>query len=87
MLVGSSLSVTFDINNTGNSPLTVSGIDTGHAVFTASPTSGTVAAGASMTVTVTFTPSGAGNFFGAMVVSSDATSVVKNAETLSGIGQ
>ena len=74
VLVGSSLSVTFDINNTGNSPLTVSGIDTGHAVFTASPTSGTVAAGASMTVTVTFTPTAVGQFHGAFVVTSNATS-------------
>jgi len=87
VLVGSSLSVTFNINNTGNRTLAVSGIDAGNSVFTASPTSGTVAAGASMTVTVTFTPSGAGNFFGAMVVSSDATSLVRNAETLSGIGR
>jgi hypothetical protein len=84
--IGSSLSRTFNINNTGTGTLTVSGMITGNAVFTASPTSGTVAAGGSMPFTVTFTPTHVGQFHGAFVVTSDATSGTNEA-ALNGIGQ
>jgi len=84
--IGSSQSTTFNITNTGNSTLTVTDIDPGHPVFTVSPTSGTVAAGASMAVTATYTPAAAGNSFSVMLITSDATSVLRDVITLSGIG-
>ena len=71
--VGTSASTTLTISNTGNSTMTWSGLSTGNAVFTASATSGTVAAGGSVTVTLTFTPATATNYSSTLTVTSDAT--------------
>ena len=89
--VGESQSEVFTITNTGNSTLTVSGISfsstypNGNTVFTASPTSGTVAPGGSLAVTVTFRPVTAINIWTTMTVASDATSG-NGSVLLSGIG-
>ena len=83
--VGTSATRTLTINNSGNSTLTVSGINTGNGVFTVSQTSGTVAAGGSGTVTLTFTPSAATSYSSTLTVISDATSGT-NTSTVSGTG-
>jgi hypothetical protein len=71
--VGSTANATMTVSNTGNSPLTVSGINY-PAGFTGNWASGTIAAGGSQDVTVTFTPSAAQPYSGTITVSSDATS-------------
>jgi len=70
--VGSSLESSFTIYNTGNSTMTVSGI-TYPTGFSGS-WSGTIAAGGSQVVTVTFTPTSATSYSGNLTVNSDATS-------------
>ena len=80
-----SATTTLTISNSGNSTLTWSGLSTGDGVFTASATSGTVAAGGSTSVTLTFTPAAATSYGSTLTVTSDATSGT-NTTTLSGTG-
>lgn len=68
--VGESVTRTLTISNPGNAPFTVSSITMPDG-FTAS-FSGTIEPGASMTVTVTFTPSIPAVFRGKLIVNSDA---------------
>jgi len=70
--VGATGQKSFTIQNTGNSALTVSSISypTG---FTGNWNSGTVAAGGSQAVTVTFAPTAAQSYTGSVTVSSDKT--------------
>ncbi len=71
--VGSSAQATLTIASTGNSTLTVSGI--GYpAGFSGNWSSGTIPAGSSQPVTVTFAPTVAAGYGGNIAVSSDATS-------------
>lgn len=75
--VGASQDATVTISNSGNSTLTVTGLNatsnfTLHSA--ASWTSGTIAAGASQTVTITFRPTSAGSFNGTLTVNADHTS-------------
>jgi hypothetical protein len=75
--VGSSRSASFTISNTGNSTLTITGIGANTNFVTQSSlswTSGTIAAGGSQTVTITFTPTATGNFNGTVTVTGDQTS-------------
>ncbi|MDA1095371.1 MAG: M4 family metallopeptidase [Acidobacteria bacterium] len=83
--VGTSVTTVLTISNSGNSTLTWSGLTTGNGVFTASATSGTVAAGGSATVTLTFTPTAATSYSSTLTVTSDATSGTTTS-TLSGTG-
>jgi hypothetical protein len=69
-----SINRTLTIANTGNSTLTVTRIDIGDSHYSASPTSGTVAAGAELTVTVTFGPSERKEHPATLTVTSDKTS-------------
>ena len=71
--VGTSATETLTISNSGNSTLTWSIPSTGNGVFTGSPTSGTVAAGGSTSVTITFTPTEAIGYSVTLEVTSDAT--------------
>ena len=71
--VGTSATATLTISNSGNSTLTWSIPSTGNGVFTGSPTSGTVAAGGSTSVTITFTPTEAIGYSVTLEVTSDAT--------------
>jgi len=64
---------TMTISNSGNSTLTVSGI-TCPSGFSGNWTSGTIAAGASKSVTVTFSPTAATSYNGTLTVDSDFTS-------------
>lgn len=75
--VGSSRDATMTISNTGNSVLTVSGLSVSGGIgsaMTATWTSGTIAAGASQTVTLRFQPTAAGAFSGTLTINADQTS-------------
>ena len=75
--VGSSRDLSYTITNTGNAVLTVTGttISGGLASQTLfSWTSGSIAAGASQTVTVRFQPTSAGSYNGTITMNGDQTS-------------
>ncbi len=80
---GSSAQSTLTISNEGNSTLTVSNIR--YPTGFSGNWSGTIAAGGSQQVTVTFSPTVATNYSGTVIVSSDATSGT-NTIPISGIG-
>jgi hypothetical protein len=69
---------TFTIRNSGNTTLTISSMSpvggTGTAGYTATPTSGTIAPGASQTVTMRFSPTIAQVYSNVLTVASDRTS-------------
>jgi formylglycine-generating enzyme required for sulfatase activity len=82
--VGQSATRTLTIHNTGNATLTVSGIS--YPVgFSGNWSSGTIAAGGSRTVTVTFAPTATQSYSGNVTVYSDATSGT-NTRAVSGTG-
>lgn len=64
---------TFTIKNTGNAILTISSLTLPNG-YTASYNSGTLAADASVNVTVTFAPTTAGTFNGTLTINSNANS-------------
>ena len=72
--VGSNATATLSITNSGTAPLTWTGLDTGASVVSSSAVSGTVAAGASMTITLTFTPTVATTYSGVLTVTGNQTS-------------
>ena len=84
--VGTSATATLTISNSGNSTLTWSIPSTGNGVFTGSPTSGTVAAGGSTSVTITFTPTAVIGYSVTLTVTSDATTSLLNLIQLTGRG-
>ena len=71
-VVGTTQTATLTISNSGNSTLTVTGM-TGPRGFSASWTSGPIAAGGSQLVTIGFTPTSAGNHGGTITVNADHT--------------
>lgn len=71
--VGNNVTRTFTISNTGNSTLTVSSIGLPAGGYTADWSSGTIAAGASRTITVTFAPSTNGAQDGTININSNKT--------------
>lgn len=71
--VGGSLRRTLTLFNDGNAPLLVSGISLPQG-FSASWTSGTIAAGGSQAVDVTFSPAAASVYSGVLTVASNKTS-------------
>ena len=81
--VGASAQSTLNIANTGNSTLTVSSIS--YPSGFSGSWSGTIAAGSSQNVTVTFSPSAATSYGGTVTVNSDKTSGV-NTIAASGTG-
>lgn len=83
--IGSAATASLTISNSGNAPLSVSAIvvPTG---FSTSWTSGSVPAGASQAVTVTFRPTSATDYGGVLTVSGDQTSGL-NTISLSGVGK
>ena len=83
--VGSTKQLTFNISNTGNSALTVSSI-TYPAGFTGNWSSGTIPAGGSQSVIITFAPTAAQSYSGTVTVNSDKTSGT-NTIAISGTGQ
>ena len=87
--LGNSPTRTFTIANSGNAVLTFTGMNavggTGNAGFTASPTSGTVAPGSSVAVTVRFTPTLAQSYSNVLTVAADHTSG-NNTINVSGTG-
>jgi len=84
VLVGSSKTGTLTIQNTGTSALTVSNIAYPSAVFSGS-WNGTIAAGASTNLLVTFNPAAATSYSGNITVNSSATSGT-NTIAVSGTG-
>lgn len=86
--VGQSRDATFTIANTGNTALAVSGMTVSGGLSThivASWTSGSIAAGASQTVTVRFQPTAGGAFSGTVTINGDQTSG-SNTLPISGTG-
>jgi len=72
------------ITNLGNATLTVTGM-TGPSGYAASWTTGTIAAGASQLVTITFSPIAAQNYNGTLIVNGDQTGGT-NTIAISGTG-
>ena len=70
--VGSPRTRTFTLTNTGGGTLSVSNITSSNAAFSASPTTASLAAGASTAVTVTFAPTALGSQSGTLTVVSNA---------------
>ena len=87
VVIGNSPQRTLTIQNTGNRPLQVYGISYTDPAFSGA-WSGTIAAGSSQNVTVTFTPSAAASYSETILVASDATSGTGNIScTGNGIAQ
>lgn len=87
--VGKTLQKTVSISNPGNEPLAISGITVDGAdaaLFTVTPTSGTVAAGQSLTLTVTFAPTSAGSKSASLSVAHNAAAGPSRV-ALSGFGK
>ncbi len=73
--VGSSGTQTLTVSNTGDATLNITGITVGEtdaSQFTVSPTTATVSAGGSQTVTVTFAPTSAGTKSASLSIAHDA---------------
>ena len=71
--VGASSTRAFTVSNTGTAALSVGSITSSSAMFTVSPVSLTLAAGAAGTLTVTFTPTAAGNQTGSLSIAHNAS--------------
>lgn len=82
--VGSSNQLTLTITNLGNWLLTITNVTYPNG-FSGDFTNGTILAGATTNITVTFTPTVVGNYSGAIVFGSDQTSGA-NGATASGVG-
>jgi hypothetical protein len=82
--VGTTATATMTISNSGNANLTVTGI-TYPSGFSGNWASGTIAAGGSQNVTVTFAPTSATSYSGTLTVNGDQTSGTSTA-TVSGTG-
>lgn len=88
VLVGAKASATLTITNNGTAPLTITSLSVGtsiNAAYAASFTSGTIAAGASQAVNVTFAPIAAQDYGGTLTVNGDQTSGT-NTTPISGVG-
>lgn len=76
--IGSSADRTFTVNNSGNATLTFTSLScaggTGTAGYTATPTTGTIAAGSTITINVHFAPTTAGFLSCVLSVVGDQTS-------------
>ena len=72
--IGSSATATLTITNSGNTPLTWTGLETGASVVSANASNGVVVAGGSITVTLTFTPTAPAAYSGAITVTGNQTS-------------
>lgn len=87
--VGTPVTATITITNTGTAPLTITGITTTPAsgAFSVSPSTGTtVAPGATLVLTVTFTPTAAGAATGTLTITSNAQNLPSAAISLNATG-
>ena len=89
LTVGQSATANLTISNSGNATLTVSGITVpsvgGVVPYSASFTSGSIAAGGSQPVTIRFAPTAAASYNGTLIVNGDQTSGT-NTINISGTG-
>jgi P pilus assembly chaperone PapD len=69
--VGSSKTVTLVIKNTGTDDINIQNIYSSIPEVTVNPTSGSLKGGESLVVTVTFTPTARGNYYGELVIVSN----------------
>ena len=72
--IGSSKTVTLTITNTGASVIKIQNIYSSIPEVTTNPSTGNLAAGGSLVVAVTFTPTARGNYSGELVIVSDDSS-------------
>jgi hypothetical protein len=82
--VGSQATTTLTITNSGNSPLTVTGM-TGPSGYSASWTNGTISGGGTQLVTIAFAPTAATTYNGTLIVNGNQTSGT-NSAPISGSG-
>jgi TonB family protein len=73
VLVGATATATLTISNNGTGTVTVSSISLPSGGFSASWTNGQIGAGQTQSVLITFAPTAAGTFSGALSVNSDQT--------------
>jgi len=86
IVVGQQVSSTLTITNSGNAALTITGMTApAGGVYTASSTTGTIAAGGSLPVTILFKPTAAQSYSGTLTVNGDQTSGA-NTLAISGTG-
>jgi hypothetical protein len=83
--VGSSKTVTLVIKNTGTTDINIQNIYSSIPEVTVNPTSGSLRSGESLIVTVTFTPTARGNYYGELVIVSDDSSQPSVTIPLAGI--
>jgi len=84
--IDSSGTGTFTITNEGNADLTVISISSNNALFTVNPTSATIAAGQSLNITASFTPTLAGSQSATITVNSNDSDEGTLTITANGIG-
>jgi F5/8 type C domain/Abnormal spindle-like microcephaly-assoc'd, ASPM-SPD-2-Hydin len=73
--IGTSKSIDLSLSNSGNSSLTFSGVTPPTAPFSATSPSGTLAPGASTTVTVTFAPTAVNSYASSLTIGSNGGNV------------
>ena len=70
--VGDTKALSFSVQNTGTALLTINGISSSSPRYTVDPANGTIPAGGSLSVTVTFSPDAVGSASGTLTVQSNA---------------
>jgi hypothetical protein len=86
VFVGADRSRTLTISNGGLAVIDISSITSDNADFTADPSSGQLAAGEELEVTVTFTPSATGSINGILSINSNASNSALVEVVLNGVG-
>ena len=86
VFVGADRTRTLTISNSGLAVIDISSITSDNADFTADPSSGQLAAGEELEVTVTFTPSATGSINGILTINSNASNAASVDVVLNGVG-
>jgi hypothetical protein len=84
--IGQSSSQSLTISNTGNAPLSVTGVSVSEGSFAVSPTATTISAGSSQSLNVTFSPQSAGSQQATLTLASNDPDEASLTVSLSGEG-